>query len=358
MGIQNRDYYRKANATGAWADWGLYPMPPVVKWIIIANVVVFVLQMVVTQEIHRSPLEKLRKYYPDLDKFLRENENNPEKMEEYKKKYPELKHMLEDESLDQLLHPTERVSVVQEWFELDSRKVVREGQVWRLVTHAFCHDRFGIFHIAFNMLFLYWFGCTIESMYGSREFLLFYLTAAVVAALAFVGLDLWTGSAIPGIGASGAVMAVTMLYAMHFPRETFCIFWVFHIEMRWLMLFYVIFDLHPVLLALSGERFFSGIAHAAHVGGLAFGFIYAKSQLRLESLLDRLPALRKPKWDPPRLRIAPESMPEPQPDPEMERLDDLLQKISENGQASLTDEEREVLRRASEQMRRRRNRNA
>ena len=101
--------------------------------------------------------------------------------------------------------------------------MVYQGQVWRLLTHAFCHDRYGVFHILFNMLFLYWFGCTLESMYGSREFLLFYLAAAVFAGLAFVGLDLYTGSRIPGIGASGAVMAVTMLYAMHFPRDTdFC----------------------------------------------------------------------------------------------------------------------------------------
>src|SRR5262249_37237068 len=154
----------------------------------------------------------------------RENEHDPEKMEEYKKKYPQLKQILDDESLDRLLHPTERVSVVQDWFELDTRKVVYKGQVWRLLTHAFCHNRHEVWHIFFNMLFLYWFGCTIESMYGSREFLLFYLTAALIAALAFVGLDLWTGATAPGIGASGAVMAVTMLYAMHFPRETIYVF--------------------------------------------------------------------------------------------------------------------------------------
>src|SRR5262249_39604855 len=91
--------------------------------------------------------------------------------------------------------PGKKVSLVQEWAELDTRKLLH-GQVWRLLTHAFCHERFGVFHILFNMLFLYWWGCTIESMYGTREFLAFYLTAAVVAGLAFVGLDLWTGSRI------------------------------------------------------------------------------------------------------------------------------------------------------------------
>jgi membrane associated rhomboid family serine protease len=350
MGIQSRDYYRKANS-GAWADWGLYAMPRVVKWIIIINAVVFVAQMY-TREAPRASLDSIRKYNPGLDKYLRENANDPEKIEADKDKHPQLKRMLEQDEFDQLLRPTEPVSVVQEWFELDSRKVVYKGQIWRLLTHAFCHARTDIFHIIFNMLFLYWFGCTLESMYGSREFLLFYLTAAVVAALAFVGLELWTGSNTPGIGASGAVMAVTMLYAMHFPRETIYVFWLVRIEMRWLMLFFVIYDLHPVLLALGGEHFFDGVAHAAHLGGLAFGFLYAKSDWRLESLLDRLPAVRKPRWGRPRLRIARESMPDERSDPDLERLDELLDKIARNGQESLSDEEREVLRRASERIKR------
>src|SRR5204862_5801370 len=111
------------------------------------------------------------------------------------------------------------VSILQEWFELDTPKVVR-GQVWRLVTSAFCHSRYDIWHIVFNMLCLYWFGCALEAMYGSREFLCFYLTAAVASGLTFVGLDLYTGSTVPAVGASGAVIAVMMLYTWHYPRET------------------------------------------------------------------------------------------------------------------------------------------
>jgi rhomboid family protein len=147
------------------------------------------------------------------------------------------------------------VSIVQESFELDTRKVVYGGQFWRLLTHAFCHSRFGVWHIVVNMLLLYWFGATLESMYGPRESLLFYLTAAVFAGLTFVGLDLYTGSTGPGIGASRAVMAVMMLYTVQFPREQICIGWLFPLEMRWVMLLYLIYDLHPVLLALSGDRY-------------------------------------------------------------------------------------------------------
>src|SRR5262249_21730559 len=159
-----------------------------------------------------------------------------------------------------------------------------------------------IFHIFFNMLFLYWFGCTLESMYGSREFLLFYLAGALAAALANIAFDLYTGTSIPAPpGASGAIMAVIMLYTWHLPRETICMFWVIPIEIRWLVVFYVIWDIHPLLLSLAGGRVFDGIGHAAHLGGLAFGFLYAKFQWRLAPFGDRLPKLNLERPSRPRL---------------------------------------------------------
>ena len=124
------------------------------------------------------------------------------------------------------------------------------------------------------------------------------------------------------------------------------------VEMRWLMILYVIWDLHPVLLALAGDRVFSGIAHSAHLGGLAFGFLYGWYQWRLEPLIDWLPwpgAKGKPRS---RLRLAPATLPEPPPDADMRRVDDILKKISESGQDSLTDEERDTLRKVSDRIRR------
>jgi hypothetical protein len=203
---------------------------------------------------------------------------------------------------------------------------------------------------------LYWFGCTLESMYGSREFLLFYLTAAFAGGVAFAGLELYTRSFVPAIGASGAVMGVMMLYTMLFPRNTIYVFWFIPIEMRWLMALYVIWDLHPVLLALSGDHMFTGVAHAGHLGGLAFGFCYAQFHWRLETLLERLPAFKWRSPRRPRLRVAPETFPEREPDADMERVDQLLQKIIDSGQASLTDEERETLKQASERIKNRSNR--
>jgi membrane associated rhomboid family serine protease len=346
MGIYNRDYYRApTNSRGVrWSPDGL---TPVVKYLILANVAVFLLQIFVVRE--GSALDVMRRYNPGLDQQLTEAEDDPEAMEKIKKKY----HVVDAE--DGPFSSWQRLSIVQDWCELDPNKVIYQGQVWRLLTHAFCHDRMAIWHILMNMFVLYFFGCTLESMYGSREFLFFYLTAAVVAGLAYIGLDLYTGRSIPAIGASGAVMAVAMLYTMHFPYETIMIFWLIPLQMRWVMLLYAIWDLHPVLLALAGDKIFTGIGHAAHLGGLAFGIIYFRCDWRLEALKDRIALPRWGRKRRPRLRLAPETFPEPEPDhePALERVDELLEKIYQSGQASLTDEERTILRQASERLKNR-----
>lgn len=236
-----------------------------------------------------------------------------------------------------------KVSIVQKWLELDPDLVVFHGQIWRLLTHAFCHNRTSIFHILFNMLFLFWFGRTLEAMYGSREFLVFYLTAAVVASLAYLGLGFVTGGLGRAIGASGAVMAVMALYAIHFPRNKVLLFMVIPIEIRWLVLLYVVYDLHPFLRSLAGDDPVTGVAHTAHLGGLAFGFAYHRFGLRLSSWLDRAARHRSPASRP--MTPAPTRF-----DAEVDRL---LQKVKEKGLHSLTDSEREFLTRASDRYRKR-----
>ncbi len=328
MGIENRDYYR--GNRGGGGSWGFDAIPPVCKRLIVANIVVFLLQIFITRD---SEIEDLRRRWSDETGQTEE---------------------LSEEQLEQIeqLQQTGvygRVSVVQEWLELDTEKVVRKAQVWRILTHAFCHDRFGIWHILFNMLFLYWFGKTLESMYGSREFLLFYLASAVSAALCHIGLDLFTHESTRAIGASGAVMGVVMLYAIHYPRKQILVFMVFPIEIRWVVALYVIYDIHPVLLALAGTPSYSGVAHAAHLGGLAFGYAYWRFGLRLENYWARLRRLRMPRWFGSRRHIHFYEPPQEETQDSLNVLvDKILQKIHEQGDDSLTDVERDVLKMASE----------
>jgi membrane associated rhomboid family serine protease len=350
LGFYDRDYYRDSKRPGG--EWGLDNLTPAIKYLIIANVVVFLLQLLVVREVHRSPRETLRKFSPEVDKLLAKKEaEGPEALEKFRKKHPEYDQYFSDDEDDGVLSIfPDRVPILQEWLDLDTDKIIHSGQIWRFLTYAFCHERLGIFHILFNMICLYWFGATLESMYGTREFVLFYLAAAIVSGLTFVGLDLYTGSRIPAIGASGAVIAVMMLYTMHYPYDTIYIFWWFPLEMRWVMLLYLIWDLHPVLLALAGDHAMSGIAHSSHLGGLAFGFLYARKRWRLEKLTDRIVSRFQRMQSGTRLRLAREKL-QPRPSAvDSEEIARILDKILASGEASLTEEEREVLRRESDRM--------
>jgi membrane associated rhomboid family serine protease len=242
------------------------------------------------------------------------------------------------------------VSVVTETLELKPLSFLH-GQVWRVVTYAFCHSIYESFpwHLLFNMLFVWWFGKTLESIYGSREFLFFYLAAAVVSGLAFVGLGLAMRDVAPAVGASGAVMAIVMVYAMYYPRQRIYIWGVIPIEIRWLVAAYVFFDLLPVLQALAGGAGRDNVAHSAHLGGLAFGFLYKKYNWRLSQFFSgvSLPNWRRMVGPRRKFRIYKPTSSEHDTDLGA-KVDAVLEKISREGEQSLSDREREILKTASQ----------
>ena len=286
MGFESRDYSRDGRYTASLSGWGM-ELTPVVKYLIMANVAVFLLQLFLT----RPAAPRV----PDFDvNWPEEEEADPETEPPVRKKHAtkidDRKRRERDarkarEVMERMLTriPGMRTSIIQDWFELNPKKTVEAGQVWRLLTSSFCHDRYAIWHLVFNMLLLYWFGQRLEQMYGSTEFLLFYLTAAICASLAYVALAYYTGSMIPAIGASGSIMALMMLYVIYYPYEQFLLFWFIPVPLWLLLGFYVLYDLHPVLLALAGDQMFTGVAHAAiseawHSGTLIGGPVTAWSR--------------------------------------------------------------------------------
>lgn len=212
---------------------------------------------------------------------------------------------------------------------------VRHFEVWRLLTYGFCHA--GISHIFWNMFGLWIFGKYLEPIYGSREFLAFYLVGILISGLCHLLFEALSHIPAPAIGASGGVMAVTMLAAMHFPRMQMLIFFVLPIELRWLAVLYVVAD----VAGLTGGG--TGVAHAAHLGGAAFGVAYRYFHWRILSWSGgwKLPRPRLKRR--PKLRVY---QPEPPANLEAE-VDRILAKIHDHGEASLTDQERETLRTAS-----------
>lgn len=333
MGFEDRDYARDGSYSRFGSGEALLASSPACKWLIIITVVVYVSQIFAL----RPPTEnEVRGFVGQYESF----EPDGKSFRRFAASYP-------------------RVSVTEQWLELDRRKVSR-GQVWRLLTSAFCHNRFGIWHIAFNMFLLYWFGRALESIYGSKEFLLFYLSSAIFASTIYCALQMVTGETVSAIGASGAVMGVMCLYTMWYPRDTIRVMMLVPVEMRVLLLLYVLYDLHPVLMQLAGSPMPTGIGHAAHLGGLAFGFVYWRQSWRLAPIWNWVEQRfgKKKKFNLKRNRAThdgPATKPFPNSKPVDKRfesqLDSVLEKISREGESSLTDHERKVLERASERYR-------
>lgn len=269
-------------------------------------------------------------------------------------------------------------------FQLDADHVLH-GQVWRLLTYAFLHDPYSVWHILFNMLFLWWFGSDVEDLYGPREFLIFYLTSAVAAGvLYFVSSVAWMPTQGPCIGASGAVLAVLTLCAIHYPRRVIYVMFILPVPIWFFLVIFVARDAFAFL-----HRTESGVAVAAHLAGFLFAGTYYRLHWRLSEW--RLPNLRgwRRRLFGPRLRVhrddgasslwsskqrpsSPASLSIRRPEegtqasvgaPAASRLDDehleakmdaILEKLSRVGKENLTEGEKELLLRASEAIRRRR----
>ncbi len=242
-------------------------------------------------------------------------------------------------------------SVVEKWLALDTDKVM-SGQVWRLLTSAFLHDRFGLWHILMNMIVLVWFGRSLELHYGSREFLFFYIAAAIFSSIAYVVIQLATGERAPAIGASGAIMAIFCLFAMWNPGYTVNIYFFIPVPIIWLLVIYVLYDLFPLIQQISTPQWRTGVAHAAHLGGVGFGFLYYKRSWNLEKIVDRfLPAAKSNKGKR-NVKAAPRVQQEQSR--QDQQVDEILAKISREGEASLTERERAILLEASKRYQQRR----
>ena len=329
MGLHNRDYARDSHGGGGGGYRGSYggftsDSGGVVKKIIIATIAVFVLQLV-------------------LQVPARDVDGN----QAFERGASGLQPAFTD--------------AVSEWCSVRYTPTVRRGQIWRLLTYAFCHNRGDIFHIAFNLYILWWAGREVESLYGSKEFLWFYLVAAFFAGACYVlfGLALQNVSGRQMgqmIGASGAVSACIMLFGLHYPRRKIHLMGVVAIEARYLIGFKVIMDVYPILLEILSGRAVAGdnIAHTCHLGGFLFGWIYFKRQFRLSSLVNGVglgqfkSKVKARKSD---LKIfSPPAETKSRPkEVSREQLDAILEKISQEGEESLTDAERAFLTEASEQ---------
>jgi membrane associated rhomboid family serine protease len=157
---------------------------------------------------------------------------------------------------------------------LSPRDVFQGFALWQPVTYMFLHDTGGVGHILFNMLALWMFGTDLERTWGTRFFTKYYFVTGVGAAATTLLVALFSDQVYYSVtvGASGAIYGLLMAWAMYFPHRVILFYFLFPIPAR---VFVAIMGAIAFLSSLGGPG--SGVAHAAHLGGLVVGYVYLKS---------------------------------------------------------------------------------
>jgi membrane associated rhomboid family serine protease len=149
-------------------------------------------------------------------------------------------------------------------------------RIWQPFTYIFLHG--GIWHLLFNMLFLWMFGRELELVWGKKRFLRYFFLCGVGAGLINVFVKViplvWghRPSDIPSIGASGAIFGILIANAILFPDRRI-----------WLIPFPVSIPMRPYVAAVAAIEFFAtlgssgdGIGHLCHLGGMLVGWLYLR----------------------------------------------------------------------------------
>jgi membrane associated rhomboid family serine protease len=152
-------------------------------------------------------------------------------------------------------------------------------RIWQILTYGFLHG--GWTHLFFNMFAVFMFGSEIERLFGARRYLVYYLVCVIGAALMHLivvaAADL---PPYPTIGASGGVFGLLLAYGMAYPQRMLMLLFP-PIPMRaWL--FVTLYGLLELYLGVTQTA--SGVAHFAHLGGMATGFVlirYWRAQRRV-----------------------------------------------------------------------------
>lgn len=243
--------------------------------------------------------------------------------------------------------------IISEYFSVRGDTLVKPWSWYRFLSYGFVHNNQSILHILFNMFGLFAFGRSVEERMGRAEYLRFYLVAVVFGGLIYSlrcvlmaipsGLDVMN---LPqqAIGASGAVMAVTILFAFYYPDAMILLMAVFPVKAWVAAVGFVVLN---VIGAITSDE---SIAFDIHLAGAAFAAIYFRKQMFLGGYApahwySALQRALKPK---PKLRV---HVPDNSVAKEEAEADRILAKISESGLDSLTRAERKTLERHSRRKR-------
>jgi len=148
---------------------------------------------------------------------------------------------------------------------------------WTPVTYMFTHS--GLMHITINMIALFAIGHHVEKRLGSGEYIAYYLIcgalAGIFSVIAYMSRDSFT----PIIGASGAIYAVLLAYAILEPRAVLLLFGIIPIRAPILLAMFATIDLLSHVFRAGGNS-----AHLTHLSGVAFGLLYFSIRLKINPI--------------------------------------------------------------------------
>jgi membrane associated rhomboid family serine protease len=169
-------------------------------------------------------------------------------------------------------------------FALMPMQVIFEARVWQPLTHIFLHGGFG--HILMNMLMLWMFGVELERRWGTRAFTRYYLVTGIGAGVVTILVSLLPFDVTRSIytaqtiGASGAIYALLMAWAMVFPHRIILFMLMFPLPARVLA---AIFGAIAFFSAVGGHN--TGVAEFTHLGGMLVGWLYLQGPTNLRLAL-------------------------------------------------------------------------
>ena len=226
-------------------------------------------------------------------------------------------------------------------FGLSHNGFINGLMLWQPFTYMFLHG--GWMHIFFNLIGLWMFAGEIEMVWGRTKFIRYYLLSGLGAGL-FIALMNYIaftkfGSSAVTIGASGAIYAILLAYAMLWPDREVLLYFLFPIKIKYLVLAFGLMEFFGTLSSSAGTG--GNISHIGHLGGIISGFILfrltgtsafsKKSKFSFFGNFKKKNRIEKKKQviD---TRIVAKKI-----------IDDLLAKIAKNGMSSLTQEEKKKL---------------
>ena len=221
------------------------------------------------------------------------------------------------------------------YFALYPKLVISRGYIWQLVTYMFLHG--GIFHLAINMFIIWMFGAPLERLWGSSRFLKFYFVCGLGGAV-FSFIFAYNTAV---IGASGAGYGILLAYAVLFPYNEIYVWGILPMKARTLV---IIIAAVEFVSGISGG---TGIAHFAHLGGMAAGLLFTRADHRtrrlwegLKNLLEKFPIKVSFRED--------DSHRDGGDDGTSRNIDSIRDKISSKGYENLSETEKRILENYSE----------